>query len=71
MSQEKGKRRIPLFDKNRQYHECRRKKGYSTTRDANKDIHRARVRDGIRLSYYRCSYCGKYHLTKKFVKSKF
>lgn len=71
MSQENGTKRIPLFDKRRAYNQCARKKGFNTTREANRAIHQAKNKEGIKLSYYHCEYCGKYHLTKRWVSSKF
>ena len=71
MSQENGTKRIFLFDKRRIHHQCKRKKGFATTREANQVIHRTKAKSGIKLSYYKCEYCGKYHLTKKYVSSKF
>ncbi len=71
MSQEKNARRIPKFDKKRIYNQCARKKGFITTRDVNKEIHKIKIKEGLKLNYYHCEYCGKYHLTKKFVNSKF
>ena len=71
MSQEKGSKRIPKYDKRRIYKECSRKKGFNTTKEANQQIRRILERKGVKLNYYQCYYCGKYHLTKKFVKSAF
>lgn len=58
-------------DKKREYKECSRKKGFTTTKEANEQIRKALRNDGIKLNYYKCSYCGKYHLTKKYVSSAF
>lgn len=71
MSQEKGSRRIPLFDRKRSYRQCARKKGFNTTREANRAIHQVKNKENIKLNYYYCEYCGKYHLTKRRVDSKF
>lgn len=59
------------FSKKRVYSQCARKKGFSTTREVNQIIHKTRTHEGIKLQYYYCPVCGKYHLTKKFVRSKF
>lgn len=58
-------------DTKRKHSECERKKGFTTTADANKQIQYVQKKEGISLRYYQCSYCGKYHLTKKWVKNKF
>ena len=71
MSRENGSKRIPKFDKYRIHNQCSRKKGFTTSKDANQAIHKVKTKKGIKLNYYRCEYCGKYHLTKKFVRSKF
>lgn len=47
------------------------KKGFITARDVNKEIHKIKAKEGIKLNYYHCDYCGKYHLTKKYVKTAF
>ena len=47
------------------YNDCGRKKGYHTTKEANQAIHRASRHTGATLRYYHCSFCGKYHLTKR------
>lgn len=70
MSQE-NKYKTMFKDKRRIYNECSRKKGYPTTKAANKDIRSAYMKSHIKLSYYKCDYCGKYHLTKKYVKTAF
>lgn len=59
------------IDKRREYSECKRKKGFATTREVNRIIQIAYAESGIKLDYYQCTYCGKYHLTKKFVTDKF
>ena len=71
MTQEKGTKRNPHFDHYRIYNQCQRKKGFTTTKDVNKIIQKHNSTGGCKLSYYRCDYCGKYHLTKKYVRSKF
>ena len=60
-----------LSDTKRRYSECERKKGYTTTADANRQIQYIQKKQGLTLKYYQCSYCGKYHLTKKYVRNKF
>ena len=59
------------IDKKRRFRECERKKGFTTTREANHQIQRTLRQEGVKLDYYQCTYCGKYHLTKKWVKNKF
>lgn len=71
MSQETGKRRIPRFDRRRVHQECSRKKGFATTREVNKILHKNSKLGRLELSYYKCEFCGKYHLTKKPVRSRF
>ena len=72
MSQETGnKRRNPVFDRRRIHRQCARKKGYTTSKDANRQIQKTFKATGIKLAYYQCEYCGKYHLTKHFVKNRF
>ena len=58
-------------DHRREYSECKHKKGFTTTKQANQQIKRTLKTEGIKLNYYQCTYCGKYHLTKKWVKNKF
>jgi len=59
------------IDKRRWYSECKKKKAYETSGAANRMIRHQCMKYGIRLNYYQCSYCGKYHLTKKWVGEKF
>lgn len=61
----------PRDDRKRAYYQCSRKKGFTTSREANAQIHRTLKKQGIKLNYYECPYCGKFHLTKKFVKGVF
>ena len=63
-------KRVKL-DRRREYKECKHKKGFATTREANRQIQRIAKSGGIKLDYYQCTYCGKYHLTKKWVRNKF
>lgn len=59
------------IDKKRLYQECTKKIAYPTTSSANRMIRHQFKKYGIKLNYYQCSYCGKYHLTKKWVGEKF
>ena len=59
------------IDKRRLYSECRRKKGYTTSAAANRMIKHQLRHYGIKCNYYQCTYCGKYHLTRKWVGDKF
>ncbi len=43
---------------------CAKKKRYSSKKEANK-IARRLLRKGRKLSCYRCTLCGEYHLTQK------
>lgn len=58
-------------DKRRLYSECKRKAGYVTTSAANRMIRHQHRKYGVKLNYYQCTYCGKFHLTKKWVGEKF
>lgn len=59
------------IDKRRLYSECKRKTGYVTTSAANRMIRHQHKKYGVKLDYYQCTYCGKFHLTKKWVGEKF
>lgn len=43
---------------------CWRKRGYNTSREAQRQIHKKFRKLHLRLYKYRCASCGKYHLTK-------
>lgn len=47
------------------HRKCWRKKGYSTTKRANKRIKEVFKEQHLRLYKYKCSGCGEYHLTKQ------
>lgn len=58
-------------DRRRLCRECSKKKGFNTSKEANQEIHRILQKQHVCLHYYQCSYCQRYHLTKKNPDSPF
>jgi len=50
-------------DKSHQLRMCISKKEYPTPKDA-REVVRKNKKMGVRLRYYKCPYCDKYHMTK-------
>lgn len=59
------------IDKRRLYFECKKKTAYETSGAANRMIRHQYMKYGIKLNYYQCSFCGKFHLSKQYVGEKF
>lgn len=56
----------PLFDNDDFSRSCSSKKKYTTPYHAQFAIDESQYRDSkLKLSYYKCPYCGNYHLIEK------
>ena len=59
------KTKIPEEDRKWVYFSCARKKGFETTKMATRAGRAAQAECGEKMYYYKCRFCGKYHLSRQ------